>query len=66
MSWEVYAFLGGLLVQLGVLLAGIQAMRRDVNGIGKKTRRMVIELLDQAADRKDFDAVKRIAGMLCG
>lgn len=46
-------------IWIGTLAATIFYLRRDVNGLGGKTRKMVAEMIITAKERPDFEAVVR-------
>ena len=46
-------------IQLGILLATVKALKQDVNGIGRKTRSLMAELIIQAKDDPDFAVTVR-------
>ena len=62
MSWQALAFVGGLVFQAALLVATQKALVRDVNGIGRKYRKLFAELLIDAAN--DPERVKRLAKLL--
>lgn len=50
-------------IWLGTLVATIWYLRKDVNGIGGKTRKMVAEIIIQNRENPDFaNIVRRLLG----
>jgi hypothetical protein len=58
--------IAGVLIQVGILLATlrflgqrIEETRKDLNGLGRKTRAILAEQIIQAKDDPDFHAIVR-------
>lgn len=46
-------------IAVGLYLAAVWYLRRDVNGIGAKTRKMIAEQIIQAKNDPDFAVIVR-------
>lgn len=46
-------------ILVGIYVATVLYLRKDVNGLGAKTRRMIAEQIIQSREDKDFAAIVR-------
>jgi hypothetical protein len=60
--------IAGPIFSAGIFYAGVQSLRKDLNGLGKKMRDQELRRLDQVKvmiwESRDHDSAKRIAGKL--